>query len=220
MRRGYLARSDNDGTFRPTSLVHDLAEGFQDEAWITELAVPALRELLGAVQWPSDIATFDGRSMIARESTHRFSALSIHRPIAGRRMAMVSALGQAHVAFSSERERRKIVASLRRSTAPSDRWWRRKAEVTAALDEARRRGYAEVEGEIQDGIMAVAVPVMWKQRPLACINVVVTRTGMRRGEMARRFVAPLQRAATRIEKGLASGDRRTASTQRGMMFTW
>ena len=205
LERGYLVRSDNDATYRPSSMVRGLSEGFRDEAWIAEVAVPALHELLEQVQWPSDLATFDGEAMIALESTHRSSALSVHRPIASRRIAMVSALGMAYLAFCPERERRKILARLRRSTVPEDRWWRRRTAASTALATTARLGFANVEGEIQEGIMAVAVPVFYRKRPLACINVVVTRTAMAPSEMARRFLAPLRKAATRIEELLSSG---------------
>lgn len=202
---GYLVRSDSDGTYRPTVGVRSLSEGFRDEAWITQLAVPALRGLLDEVQWPSDIATFDGGAMVARESTHRFSTLSFHRPIARRRMVMVSALGVVYVAHLPEREQKKVLAALRRSDEAHDRWWRKGVEVRAALARARAAGFAFVEGEVERGIMAVAVPVLFRARPIAAINVIVTRTAMTRAELELRFVAPLRRAAAHIERALAAG---------------
>lgn len=205
VRHGYLVRSASDGTYRPTALVRNLSDGFRDEAWITELAVPALAELLQTVQWPSDLATFDGHGMLARESTHRFSPLSFHRPIPGRRLSMLSAIGIAHVAFSSERDRKKILASLRRSAEPHDAWWNRRAEVRAALGQARERGFSESVGMFQEGVMAIAVPVLFKQRPIACINVIVARNAMTPREMGNRFAGALKRAAARIEAGLAAG---------------
>ena len=205
VRHGYLVRSASDGTYRPTLLVRTLSDGFRDEAWITELAVPALAELLEKVQWPSDIATFDGHGMLARESTHRFSSLSFHRPIPGRRLSMLSAIGIAHVAFSSERDRKKILAALRRSTNAQDAWWQRRAEVRAAIEQTRERGFAEVVGRYQEGVMAIAVPVMFKQRPVACINIIVARGAMTPREMGNRFAAPLKRAASRITAGLEGG---------------
>lgn len=44
-----------------------------------------------SVQWPSDFATFDRGTMTIQESTHRFSRLSIHRAMVGRRRTMLEA---------------------------------------------------------------------------------------------------------------------------------
>jgi IclR family mhp operon transcriptional activator len=179
-----------------------LSDGFRDESWITDHAVPAMRDLLEEVKWPSDVATLGGIEMVARESTHRFSPLSVYRPIVRRRIAMMSALGFAHLAFSPERERKRLLAALRRSSDPVNAFWQRRAEVDDALAQVRQAGYAEVAGDVYGGIMALAIPVLVRGRPRCCLNVVVTRTAMPMRELARRFLPPLKKAAARIAVGL------------------
>jgi IclR family mhp operon transcriptional activator len=47
---------------------------------------PAAGELLREVLWPTDISTLDVDAMVVRETTHRFSRLSFHRAMVGRRL--------------------------------------------------------------------------------------------------------------------------------------
>jgi IclR family mhp operon transcriptional activator len=201
VRQGYLVPSASEGTYRPTARVLALSDGFRDESWITEHAVPALRDLLDEVKWPSDVATLEGIEMVARESTHRFSRLSVYKPVARRRLAMMSALGFAQLAFSPERERKRLLAALRRSSDPVNAFWQRRAEADEALAQVRRAGYAEVAGDVYGGIMALAVPVLVRGKPRCCLNVVVTRTAMPMRELAIRFLSPLKKAAERIAEG-------------------
>jgi IclR family mhp operon transcriptional activator len=44
-----------------------------------------LREVL----WPTDISTLDVDAMVVRETTHRFSRLSFHRAMVGRRLPLL-----------------------------------------------------------------------------------------------------------------------------------
>ena len=86
---GYVRRSESDDSYRLTLKVRELSEGFRDEQWISSIAAPLLGELLQQVVWPTDLCTLDGDAMVIRETTHRFSRLSFHRSMVGRRLPLL-----------------------------------------------------------------------------------------------------------------------------------
>ncbi len=88
-REGYVRRSPSDDSFRLTIKVRQLSEGFRDEQWISALAAPLLGDLLREVVWPTDVSTLDVDAMVVRENTHRFSRLSFHRAMVGRRLPLL-----------------------------------------------------------------------------------------------------------------------------------
>ena len=103
---GYVRRSLSDDSFRLTIKVRQLSEGFRDEQWISALAAPLLGDLLREVIWPTDVSTLDVDAMVVRETTHRFSRLSFHRAMVGRRLPLLkTASGLTWLAFCPENER-------------------------------------------------------------------------------------------------------------------
>ncbi|KPV68072.1 transcriptional regulator, partial [Klebsiella pneumoniae subsp. pneumoniae] len=110
---GFVRRSRSDDSFRLTINVRQLSDGFRDEHWISALATQLLGELLREVQWPTDITTLDVDAMVVRETTHRFSRLSFHRAMVGRRLPLLlTASGLTWLAFAPDAERDAIVSML------------------------------------------------------------------------------------------------------------
>ena len=111
---GYVRRSPSDDSFRLTIKVRQLSEGFRDEQWISALAAPLLGDLLREVVWPTDVSTLDVDAMVVRETTHRFSRLSFHRAMVGRRLPLLkTASGLTWLAFCPEQERKELIEMLK-----------------------------------------------------------------------------------------------------------
>jgi IclR family mhp operon transcriptional activator len=53
---GYVRRRSDAEGHELTAKVRTLSDGFSDEAWIRESAVPALDELQREIIWPADLA--------------------------------------------------------------------------------------------------------------------------------------------------------------------
>ena len=53
---GYVFRDPADDKYRLTILVRALSDGFDDEAWVSQIARPVLHELGREVVWPVAIA--------------------------------------------------------------------------------------------------------------------------------------------------------------------
>jgi IclR family transcriptional regulator, mhp operon transcriptional activator len=58
-------------------------------------------------------------------------------------------------------------------------------------------------GEMPPKTGSIAVPVMWRERPLACINLHYILSAMTMEQVAERYLAPMRAAAAKIEKALA-----------------
>jgi IclR family mhp operon transcriptional activator len=200
---GYVAHGPRPDIYRLTIAVRALSDGFNDEAWMTDIAAPIIAELGHSIVWPTDIATFDGDAMVVRETTHASSPLSINREKAGFRVpVLLSSLGLVYLAHLGEAERDTILRTLAGSDRPDAALARDRRAVGALLAQVRRRGYGFREGGISPKTGSIAVPVMWRGRPLACINLHYILSAMTMEQVAERYLAPMRAAATKIEKAL------------------
>ncbi len=201
---GYVRRSESDDSFRLTMKVRELSEGFRDEQWISALAAPLLAELLQEVVWPTDLCTLDVDAMVVRETTHRFSRLSFHRSMVGRRLPMLlTATGLAYLAFCPDAERERIVELLASRDDEQGRLARDRSGLDNLLRRTRHRGYGENYGSwnSEERIAAIAVPICGEQRVYGCINLVYVAKAMTIEQAAKRYLPALQRFAATVEQG-------------------
>src|SRR5688500_12450076 len=54
---GYVYRDPTDDRYRLTVMVRGLADGFDDEAWITDVARPCISDLCKDIVWPVAITS-------------------------------------------------------------------------------------------------------------------------------------------------------------------
>lgn len=207
MEEAFVRRSASDDTFRLTLDVRSLSEGFTHDERIATIAPPIMGQLMQRVVWPSDLTTPDGDAMIIRETTHRFSPLSFHRAMVGRRLPMLqTAAGRVYFAMCPEAERQHILEVLRsgaggeqqRKLALDDVYLRNLVRQT------RKDGFGSNHGDWADQrkIGAVAVAIEAGGRVLASLNVVYLEQAVSPAEATRRFVPELQRAAAEMVSAL------------------
>jgi len=170
-----------------------LSDGFEDEAWIVEIAAPALHALTAAIRWPCDVATLEGTEMVIRETTHRVAPFSIDRAMLGRRLPLLeSSMGQAWLAFCPPAER---AALLRMVAAPR--------AFTRLLAEIRRRGYAlRAGGGLWPHTGSVALPIIAGGRLLGCINAIWMARAVAPEEGLRQCLEPLRQTAAAMEMAI------------------
>ncbi len=209
VEEGFVRRSASDDTFRLTLDVRSLSEGFTDDERIATIAPPIMGRLMQRVVWPSDLTTPDGDAMIIRETTHRFSPLSFHRNMVGRRLPMLlTAAGRAYFAACPEAEREDILELLRsgvggeqQAKLASDNTYIRNLVRQTLAD-----GFGSNHGDWSDQrkIGAVAVAIAVHGRVLGSLNVIYLQQAITRAEATRRFVPELQEAAHEMVKALAA----------------
>jgi IclR family transcriptional regulator, mhp operon transcriptional activator len=201
---GFVRHSDRDGQYSLTFEVRRLSEGFEDEAWVSEVAGPAMRDALRRIVWPCDLATAEAGFLVVRESTHRLSALSQHRAMIGERLPMlVTAAGRAYLAACGELEREALLELLRQRTDRSGELARDTAWVVRTIRETLRRGYAYNDGEWsrEAAFSAIAVPVKAGRRLIAAVNMVFPKAAVSRHDLDARFAPELLRLARAIGRG-------------------
>ncbi|HBC0830949.1 TPA: DNA-binding transcriptional activator MhpR, partial [Escherichia coli] len=207
LEEGYVRRSTSDDSFRLTIKVRQLSEGFRDEQWISALAAPLLGDLLREVVWPTDVSTLDVDAMVVRETTHRFSRLSFHRAMVGRRLPLLkTASGLTWLAFCPEQERKELIEML--ASRPGDDYQlaREPLKLEAILARARKEGYGQnYRGwDQEEKIASIAVPLRSEQRVIGCLNLVYMASAMTIEQAAEKHLPALQRVAKQIEEGVES----------------
>ena len=197
---GYVSRSLSTHHYRLAPKVRRLSDGFTDALWITQIAAPALMQLLRDTAWPGSLATFDGRHMVFRESTHRFSSFFVHKPMVGREIPLSTALGQAYLAFSAKSVYRPLLPAFASDWEASGFGPIGIAEAERLLVKVRTRGYATAIGSLEPSVAAVAMPIVRGGQVLACMNVVMTPDVFHSPRLLRPIREKLARALHAIEQ--------------------
>lgn len=201
---GLVRQGERDGQYYLTFEVRRLSEGFEDEAWVSQVASPLMRESVRELLWPCDLATVEAGFMVVRESTHRWSNLSQHRAMIGERMPIfVTALGRAYLSACDAAELEALLELLGQRNDALGELARDPARVDQLIHETRYRGYAYNDGEwIREAeFAAVAVPVHSGKRLLGALNMVFPKAAVPEADLRRRFVPRLLRLASAIGKG-------------------
>lgn len=203
-RTGYVQRDDGGG-YRPSSRANVLSAGVSSQAWIAEVAVPAIDRLSRQVQWPSDFAVFEGRGMAIRYSTRASAPISISAPINTSDLPMLeSDFGRAFLAFGAQSQRDRILDALARSSRTHDRAARDAEQTADLLDAIRRQGFA-TRGDsfafVRASTIAVAITVAGQSA--AALNIVCSTRVISPSEIAQRYLAPLQHTARQIGAALS-----------------
>lgn len=206
---GYVRRSSSDDSFRLLLDVRGLSEGFTDDELISTVAPPVMGKLLQRVVWPSDLTTPDGDAMIIRETTHRFSSLSFHRAMVGRRLPMLlTAAGRIYFASCPEKEREDILEVLRSGAGgPEQQALAHDAAfVRNLVRQTGADGFGSNHGDWGDQkhIGAVAVALADEHHVYGSLNVIYLKRAISLSDATRRYVPELQQAAQEMIEALAA----------------
>lgn len=218
---GYVRKSGSDDSYRLNLKVRELSDGFDDDAWVSATAAPRMGALLRDVIWPTDLTTYDVDAMVIRETTHRFSPFSIHHAMVGKRLPVLSsAAGRAYLAFCPPRERATILGTLAAAESPERRAASDLAAVAHMVRLTREQGFGASVGEVDKRMSAIAVPIHWSGRVLACLGMVFFTSSLSVTKAGEQYAPALKRAAEEIEKALDGhlgaadeGDEGTAPAQ-------
>jgi IclR family mhp operon transcriptional activator len=215
---GYVFRDPADERYRLTIMVRTLADGFDDEAWVSEVARPVLEDLGREIVWPVSIATLSGQSMVLRETTDHRSPLAVERHAAGLRVPLLgSAAGRVYLAFCPGPQRDALVDILARSPREEDALARNREELSRILAEVRAQGYATTlrARRVSDEV-TLAVPVGLDDHGLACLGVRFAASAVPMKLALERFLPRLREAAQRIRAGFLARPPAPGSGARGV----
>lgn len=197
---GYAMRDPSDDRYRLTLKVRALSDGYDDEAWVHDIAKPLITKLGKEVVWPLAVSTLHGTSMLVRETTDKDSPLALERYSAGVRVPVLgSSSGRVHLAFCSEEQRSTMLEVLARSERPEDKIARDKVLVSRIIGDVRKNGWALFDNPSL-AELNLAVPVFAKGRVLAGLVMRFIRSAMTPDQAVEKYVPFLKRTADEIGK--------------------
>jgi IclR family mhp operon transcriptional activator len=123
-------------------------------------------------------------------------------------------VGRVYLAFCSDQEREAILKRLRKSDKPEDRLARDSKRLDKILAETRQRGYGTRDSTfgggaygnppVDDGLAAIAIPLLDRTRVHGSVNILWIRTAFTVEAFADRHLADLRAAAAEIVNSLRS----------------
>jgi IclR family transcriptional regulator, mhp operon transcriptional activator len=203
---GFVFRDANDDRYRLTILVRALSGGFDDEAWVSQIAKPVIHDLSREIVWPVSIATLSGTAMVVRETTDHASPLATERYSAGTRAPLLtSASGRVYLAFCPAAQRDTILDILSRSTKEEDKLARTpRTDLSRMLADIKAQGYAtstRTRRLVED--ISVSVPILLDERVLACLTVRFASSALPLKTGLERFLPKLRESAAKISSSFS-----------------
>ena len=200
---GFVFRDPSDDRYRLTIMVRALSGGFDDEAWVTQIAKPLINELCGEIVWPISISTLSGTTMMVRETTDHSSPVAIERYSAGFRAPLLtSAGGRVYLAFCAASQRETLIDVLARSTKDDDKLARlQRPDLQRLLSDIRAQGYATATRSrrmVEE--ISLSVPVLLNDRVLAALTVRFASSALPLKTGVERFLPKLRHTAATISR--------------------
>jgi IclR family mhp operon transcriptional activator len=171
---------------------------------LQEVSVPILSNLCRDVVWPTDLVVRDGHRMAVVASNRMLSPFPIKPSPHGHQPDMLlTAVGRVYLAFCGNDERAEIVASIRKEQ-PAHPELRDPKSLANLLSQTRKQGYGVRSKIKHDGFSAIAVPIIVKGAPAACINLFFHKSAVSQKNIASdhlmRLTGAAQEIAAAIEK--------------------
>jgi IclR family pca regulon transcriptional regulator len=156
VRMGYVGNDGREYWLRPRVL--ELGYAYLSGITLPEAAKPFMDDLVHAVGESTSIAVRDGDDIVYVAHVAPPRVMTINVPIGGRDPLYCTGLGRVLLSYAPDEEIGQYLktADLRvyTSTTVTD-----PDALRASLAQVRADGYALVENELEDGLVALAVPV-------------------------------------------------------------
>lgn len=204
---GFVARHATHARYLPTGRTLNLSSGYQRHEEMALAAAPVLAALHKRLQWPSDVAVFDGDAMVVAQTSRGEGFLQFNRRPGYRAPLLGTSLGLSYLAFSSPAVRSAALARLAGSAAPWDGALRKPTALARRLDQIRIHGYATMNRDYGStayggAASAIGVPVRSADTLHGSLNVMFLHGSIEQAAAIERFAVPLHEAAAEIARAL------------------
>jgi IclR family transcriptional regulator, pca regulon regulatory protein len=197
---GYVHNEGREFSLRPRIL--ELGYAYLSGFSLNEVAQPFMQELAAKVQESTSVAVLDGDDIVYVAHAAPKRVMTINVPIGGRDPAYCTALGRALLAARPDEEIDTYLRQLEPSPYTGDTVTDPQL-LRGVLTQVREAGYALVQNEFEDGLVAIAIPIRDASgNVIAAMNV--SAYAMRTGpEVLEKKCLPLLRdAVNRLEGDL------------------
>lgn len=197
---GYVGHDGRHFTLRPRVL--ELGYAFLSGLDLPQVAEPYVEELVAEVHESASVAVLDGDDVVyvVRVPTRRIMTVAIS--VGSRLPAYCTSMGRVLLAALAPAEldgyfARVHLRALTRRTTASERGLRRE------LGRVRHLGYALVDQEMEDGLIALAVPLHGADGSVvAAMNVSANALRVDATDLVESLLPPMRATAALIEDGL------------------
>jgi IclR family pca regulon transcriptional regulator len=199
---GYI---DTDGrTFWLTPRVLELGYSFLSGLGLPDIALPHLERLVAEVDETSEASILDRDEIVYIVRVPSRAIMTVAINVGARMPAYATSMGKVLLAGLEPAELRAYLRRVKlRPILPNT--ITDKAALQAELARVREQGYATVDQELEEGLVAIAVPVRTRSGHVAATINLSTHVARRTVEaMEKELLEPLLRTARMIERDLAT----------------
>ena len=203
---GYVA---TDGRYYElTPRVLELGYSYLSALSFPEVALPHLERLVTEVEEASEGSILDGGDVVYVVRVPGPALMTISVNVGARMPAYATAMGRVLLAGLPDDALERYLGNVEMS-ALQPRTITDPQALRTELERVREDGFAMVDQELEEGLIAVAAPVHDRSgRVVAAINL-STHVGRRSADDMRDMVPALQRTAEQIRTGLSGSVRRS-----------
>ncbi len=166
---GLIERDERTRRYRLGARLVSLAGAAVARLPVVSQARPELEHLAKVASETASLAILDGRHVVYVDQVVPSQAVVMASWVGRRSPAHASSSGKVLVAFADDATRAAVLSSklerLTRHTITDPK------RLRVVLDEARRRGYASGTGELEEGLVTVAAPVIVQRRAVAAVSL-------------------------------------------------
>jgi IclR family transcriptional regulator, pca regulon regulatory protein len=199
---GYVR--DEGRLYRLSPRVLELGRAYLSSLRLPELALPHLRALVDDVHESSTIAVLDGMEIVYVAHVPARRIMSITISVGTRDPAFATSLGRALLAGQPDEALDGYVGSVD-LPAMTPRTLADPRHLRAELVKIRKKGFALVDQELEDGLRAIAAPLRDADgRVVAAVNLAVHASRWTLDAIRRELVPRLLATAGAIERELAT----------------
>lgn len=196
--------------FRPLPRILELGYPYLSGLSFPDMIQPHLRQLVDRVAQSASVTVLDGADIRYVARVHTIRVMSVSITVGTRFPAYATAMGRVLLAGLPDGERAQVLETGR-PRALTPRTVTSLPALSAILDETAAADHAVIDGELEDGLRSVAVPLRAADgRVVAALNV-AQHAGSEPTEETRGTLLPqLLRTAAAIEADLRTASRHHA----------
>ena len=168
---GMVERDARSRRFRLGARILGLAASAVQRLPIVSQARAELEELSSVTSETANLAILDRLHVVYVDQVTPAQAVVMASWVGRRSPAHASSSGKAMIAFGDPTARDALLRPGRRLEALTARTVTDRRALETVLDQVRRRGYASSAGELEEGLVSVAAPVLVDGRAVAAISV-------------------------------------------------
>lgn len=166
---GFIEREDGSGRYRLGARIVGLAAATVALLPVVSQARPELEQLSTATSETANLSILDRLHVVYVDQVTPAHTVVMASWVGRRSPAHASSSGKIMIAFGGQRARNSLLSGHLERLTP--RTIIDPVKLSRTLDQAKRQGYISGIGELEDGLVTLAAPVLVEGRAVAAVAV-------------------------------------------------